>query len=184
MNYGWRTPSLEGFSPTNGSFTASPGSSKKKRITRVRTGCRTLEREESNVARNDPNVTIVCGQTKSVQAIHKNDSSILELGTDCLLVNPCERKQTLIESELVRGSREDTLPARTESTFSWSSTPVDAFFDLRLLQHYIQDSASMLSVQGIIGRAWAQDVPQLVFGGIQEHLISQFARCVCRPHQF
>jgi hypothetical protein len=56
---------------------------------------------------------------------------------------------------------------------SWSSTasPTDTFLDLRLLQHYIQFLAPTLSMQGIVGRAWAQEVPQLAFGGSQEHLI-------------
>lgn len=164
MNSPWGTPDVPGFSQKTLSSTASPSGiiPRKKPITRVRTGCQTCR-----------NRRVKCGEERP--ECH-----------NCLRTNhtcpgyppkppvPSRKRDTVASrvpsagTELVRQSR---LPSRTESSLSWSSSTTATFFDLRLVQHYIQFSAPTLSLQGIISRAWAQDVPQLAFGGNQEHLI-------------
>ena len=148
MNSASGTPTIQAYSPQESS-SGSPSDRipRKKRITRVRTGCQTCR-----------NRRVKCGEERP--ECH-----------NCLRTNyvcpgyPQNHRQKDPGTQLVRNA----LPSRTEGNLSWS--PVDRFFDLRLLQHYIQFSAPTLSLQGIIGRAWAQDVPQLAFGGNQEHLI-------------
>jgi hypothetical protein len=173
MNYGWERSSLDGFSPTDSSVASHrPGSSKKKRITRVRTGCQTCRNRRVKCGEERPECHN-CLRTNHVCPAYPQKKLVPSRTRDGVIIGEHETATmlTVIGSELVRRNREDKLPARTESTLSWSSTPVDGFSDLRLLQHYIQYSAPTLSLQGIIGRAWAQDVPQLAFGGNQEHLI-------------
>jgi hypothetical protein len=186
MNYGWERSSLDGFSPTDSSVAShSPGSSK-KRITRVRKGCQTCRNRRVKCGEERPECHN-CLRTNHVCPGYPQKKLVPSRTRDGVIIGEHEAGAmlTVIGSELVRRNREDRLPARTESTLSWSSTPVDGFFDLRLLQHFIQYSAPTLSLQGIIGRAWAQDVPQLAFGGNQEHLNNSQSSCsVCRTHQF
>src|SRR5271169_594055 len=161
MNYGWERSSLDGFSPTDSSVAShSPGSSKKKRITRVRTGCQTCRNRRVKCGEERPECHN-CLRTNHACPGYPPKHPIPSRTKDPV-TSPVHSAGT----DLVRQSR---LPSRTESSLSWSSTPT--FFDLRLLQHYIQFSAPTISLQGIISRAWAQDVPQLAFGGNQEHLI-------------
>jgi len=61
--------------------------------------------------------------------------------------------------------------ATVPSSPSSSSNLITDFMDLRLLQYYIQECASTLSLDGAVGRTWSQDVPQLAFGGANYGLL-------------